>query len=162
MNLALFPTLLLFYPFPHMQNVLSWLRISVFPIASLMVTFQPHVCKCSFRIWCLLLPHSDLSLFCCFCLFGVWGGTVQGSPSRCAVSARKGSWGHYPGGEIHSSWWSPAVTNMWRQGFGRTTLAGMTRPVNEDILKPVYTPAPSQFQLQDSSILLWLDRMVDS
>lgn len=73
-NVALFPTLLLFYPFPHTQNVLSWLRISVFPITSLMVTFQPHVCKCSFRVQCLLLPHSDLSLFCCFCLFGVWGG----------------------------------------------------------------------------------------
>lgn len=98
-NVALFPTLLLFYPFPHTQNVLSWLRISVFPITSLMVTFQPHVCKCSFRVQCLLLPHSDLSLFCCFCLFGVWGGGARSEevPAGMLWEPGRGAEGITPG-----------------------------------------------------------------
>lgn len=86
-NVALFPTLLLFILSPIRKTVLSWLRISVFPITSLMVTFQPHVCKCSFRVQCLLLPHSDLSLFCCFCLFGVWGHSPR--KSQVHVSERQ-------------------------------------------------------------------------
>lgn len=87
------------------------------------------------------------------------GGVHSPRKSQQVCWAPGRSWGHYLWGWNSLSWWSPAVTNMWRQGFGRTTLAGMTCPVKWGHPQTSVYTTPSQFQLQDLQSL-WLDCMV--